>query len=95
MSESIIAPIEIEISGRKLRLRYSKNRVSYRLPEQRGKNSFARLVDNLWACAVNCPFATPEDLADVVTEGDADRIVDALNRCFDAGTRPDDKSEPQ
>ena len=92
MSESIVPPVELELGGKKLRLRYSRNRFQYRLPDQRGKNSFATLVDEVWACAVNCPFANPEELAEIVKVDDADRIVEALNRCFEAGTKADDKT---
>lgn len=101
MTESLIRPIEVEIGGKMLRLRFAR-RAQYRLQgiphntDFRGlrhpKRFFATLVNWLWACAIDCPFEIPEELAEAMTPGEGEKSVTALMECIKASTNaPADK----
>lgn len=95
MSESITNPVRVEIGGRTLHLRFSK-RAQYRLQGiprntdffgiSNPERSFATLCNWIWACAVDCPFETPEDIAAEIKSGEGVKAVKALVECIEASS---------
>lgn len=93
MTATVIEPVEATVGDTPLRLRFG-GRAKYRL-QSIGKNidiselynkrrGFVTTANWAWACAVDCPFESAEELAEAVRTGQAGPLVVAVMDCIRA-----------
>lgn len=90
-------PVEVAVGDAKLRLRFG-GRAEYRLQSigenidltglRRKRKDFVTMANWAWALAVDCPFASPEDLADAIQRPQVAAIVKGILDAVTAATKP-------